>query len=548
VPEEDLIAQRRRKVEELAALGVPSYNVDFRPDATLEQARQRLAAFEETAGPDGRDASADDGAGPREGPRVAVAGRIVQLRGQGRMVFVHVEDEDARLQLWLRFDRLGEPAWELVRRLDLGDIVGARGPMARTRRGEPSVLVDELTLLVKALRPPPEKWHGVQDTETRHRKRYLDLMSHADRRRHFAARTAVLRSVRRTLDVRGYLEVETPILQLVAGGASARPFRTWWNALDTDVFLRIAIELHLKRLLVGGYRRVYEIGRVFRNEGLSPRHNPEFSMLEAYEAYADYATMRELVEAIIVDAASAVGPMQPEDSGTAPCDNPLARRLEGRSLDLTPPLRTARMADLIAERTGFDPVQAWDDGSLRQRAESIGVQLGPGMGDGAVFMEVYEQKVEHTLWEPTFVLDYPAEVTPLARRRRDDARFVERFELVIAGREIANAFSELNDPIDQRQRFEEQVRKRAAGDEEAPPLDEDFLEAIETGMPPAGGMGMGIDRLVMLLTDSPAIRDVILFPQMRPQVGETRGATGGQPRGLEFSADAVPVLPEEPQP
>ena len=507
MPEDDLIAQRRRKVEELAALGVPSYNVDFRPDLTLDEARRKLIAWEAEAGDPGDTA---DG-GPREGPRIAVAGRIVQLRPQGRMAFAHIEDEDTRLQLWLKSDRLGEAAWNIVERLDLGDIVGVRGPLVRTRRGEPSVLADEVVLLVKALRPPPEKFHGLQDTETRFRKRYLDLLSHAEQRQHFATRSRIVQSVRRTLDARGYLEVETPILQLLAGGASARPFRSHWNALDTDVFLRIAIELHLKRLLVGGYRRVYEIGRVFRNEGLSPRHNPEFTMLEAYEAYGDYNTMRELTEAIFVDAATAVGG-----------DNPLVRELEGKPLDLTPPFRTARMADLIAERVGFDPVKAWDDGTLRSKAEQIGVVLAPGIGDGAVFMEIYEQKVEHTLWDPTFVLDYPAEVSPLARRRKDDPRFVERFELVVAGRELANAFSELNDPIDQRQRFEDQARRRAAGDEEAPPLDEDFLEAIETGMPPAGGLGVGIDRLVMLLTDSPAIRDVLLFPQMRPQSSATK--------------------------
>jgi len=514
-------------VEELAALGVASYNVDFKPDGTLEEARQRLVGFEGEAGP-----APDGGEGPREGPVVAVAGRIVQLRVQGRMAFAHVEDEETRLQLWFKFDRLGETAWEVIKRLDLGDIVGVRGPLVRTRRGEPSVLVDALTVLVKALRPPPEKFHGIQDTETRYRKRYLDLLSHAEQRRHFAARSRVVRSVRETLDRRGYLEVETPILQLLAGGASARPFRTHWHALNADVYLRIAIELHLKRLLVGGYRRVYEIGRVFRNEGLSTRHNPEFTMLEAYEAYGDYHTMRELTEAIIVEAANAVGPLPPRDEeggGDAPCGNPLARELEGRPLDLTPPFRAARMADLIAELVGFDPVAAWDEGRLRQRAEAMGVQLAEGMGDGAVFMEIYEQKVEHTIWDPTFVLDYPAEVSPLARRRRDDQRFVERFELVVAGRELANAFSELNDPIDQRQRFEDQVRKRAAGDEEAPPLDEDFLEAIETGMPPAGGMGMGIDRLTMLLTDSPAIRDVILFPQMRPSVHNVR--TAEEPMG-----------------
>ncbi|HXA28114.1 MAG TPA: lysine--tRNA ligase [Candidatus Angelobacter sp.] len=507
MPDNDLFAQRRRKVDELAALGVPAYNVDFKPDSTPEEARRQLESWEAE-----HPASPDDDAAqsPREGPRVAVAGRVMQLRPQGRMAFAHIEDGDARLQVWLKSDRLGEKQWDLVKLLDLGDIVGVRGPMVRTRRGEPSVLADEVVLLVKALRPPPEKWHGLQDTETRFRKRYLDLLSNAEQRRHFVRRTRIVQSVRRTLDARGYLEVETPILQLLAGGASARPFRSHWNALDTDVYLRIAIELHLKRLLVGGYRRVYEIGRVFRNEGLSPRHNPEFTMLEAYEAYGDYDAMRELTEAIFVDAANAVGAQEPDG-------DPLLRTLEGRPLDLTAPFRTARMADLIGERTGFDPLQAWDDGSLRQRAEQIGVVLGAGMGDGAVFMEIYEQRVEHTLWDPTFVLDYPAEVSPLARRRHDDPRFVERFELVVAGRELANAFSELNDPIDQRRRFEDQVRKRAAGDEEAPPLDEDFLEAIETGMPPAGGLGVGIDRLVMLLTDSPAIREVLLFPQMRPQ-------------------------------
>jgi lysyl-tRNA synthetase class 2 len=540
VPEDDLIAQRRRKVDELAALGVPSYNVDFKPDATLDEARTRLVAFEDEQGPVPAGAPPDEG--PREGPTVRVAGRIVQLRLQGRVAFAHIEDEDTRLQLWLKSDRLGEQQWNLVKLLDLGDIVAARGPLTRTRRGEPSVLADEVTLLVKALRPPPEKFHGLQDTETRFRKRYLDLLSHAEQRRHFATRSRIVQSVRRTLDARGYLEVETPMLLGLAGGASARPFRTHWNALDTDVYLRIAIELHLKRLLVGGYRRVYEIGRVFRNEGLSPRHNPEFTMLEAYEAYADYDVMRELTEAIIVDAANAVGA-----DGSA-----LLRTLEGKPLDLTAPFRTARMADLIAGQVGFDAVKAWDDGTLRQRAEDIGVVLGPGMGDGAVFMEIYEQKVEHTLWDPTFVLDYPAEVSPLARRRKDDDRFVERFELVVAGRELANAFSELNDPIDQRRRFEDQVRKRAAGDEEAPPLDEDFLEAIETGMPPAGGLGIGIDRLVMLLTDSPAIREVLLFPQMRP----TAATTGEPPAeamarrepAIEFTTDAFPVLPEEQSP
>ncbi|HEX3607467.1 MAG TPA: lysine--tRNA ligase [Candidatus Dormibacteraeota bacterium] len=518
--EQDLIAERRRKVEELAELGIPAYGVDFRPDATLDEALARLTAFEAEAGP------APEGGDPREGPAVAVAGRVMQLRPSGGVVFAHIEDEERRLQIWCKRDRVGDAAWELLRRLDLGDIVGVRGRVTRTRRGEPSVLADEVVLLVKALRPPPEKFHGLQDQETRYRRRYLDLLSHAEQRRHFAQRSAIVRSVRATLDARGFLEVETPILQPIAGGASARPFSTHWNALHTDVYLRIAIELHLKRLLVGGYRRVYEIGRVFRNEGLSPRHNPEFTMLEAYEAYGDYATMRELAEAIVVDAANAAGPQpEPEEGGSFPCLDPLSRRLGGQPLDLTPPFRTARMVDLVAERCGFDPLAAWDAGTMVDEAARLGVQPPPGAGPGGVLLEIYEQHVESTLWDPTFVLDYPAEVSPLARRRTDDPRFTERFELIVAGRELANAFSELNDPIDQRRRFEDQARKRAAGDAEAQPLDEDFLEAIETGMPPAGGLGVGIDRLVMLLSDSPTIRDVLLFPTMRPQqqaTGETR--------------------------
>ena len=504
MPEDDLIAERRRKVEALAQRGVPAYNVDFRPSHTAAEALTALAS------------SPPSGDEPVEGPRVRVAGRIMQLRLLGAMAFAHVEDDDARLQLWLRQDAMGE-AYALVDSLDLGDIVGAEGVMTRTRRGEPSVLVESLTLLAKALRPPPEKYHGLQDQETRYRRRYLDLLSSTEQRRHFAARSRAIHAIRGTLDRRGFLEVETPVLQPIPGGASARPFVTHWNALDTDVYLRIALELHLKRLLVGGYRRVYEVGRVFRNEGLSPRHNPEFTMLEAYEAYGDYTTMRALTEDLVVAAATAVGPQHDDEAGTPPCDDPLARRLGGRELDLRPPFRAERMVDLVREACGFDPVAAWDDGSLEQRVRDAGVELAPGLGPGAILVEAYEQRVEASLWDPTFVLDHPAEVSPLARRRSDDPRFVERFELIIAGRELANAFSELNDPIDQRRRFEEQARRRAAGDDEAHPFDEDFVEALETGMPPAGGLGVGIDRLVMLLTDRAAIRDVLLFPTMRPK-------------------------------
>jgi lysyl-tRNA synthetase class 2 len=510
MPAEDLFAERRRKVDELAALGVPAYNVDFVPTVTLDGARRLLTDFEAST------PSPADGADAPEGPEVRVAGRVMQFRQQGKSCFAHIEAEDERLQVWMRLDRVGEKQFAVVRLIDLGDIIGVRGHVMRTRRGEATVVADEVTLLVKALQSPPEKYHGLQDQETRYRKRYLDLLGSVEQRRHFAARTAVVRSLRHTLDSRGFLETETPILQPIPGGGHARPFVTHWNALHTDVYLRIAIELHLKRLLVGGYRRVYEMGRVFRNEGLSPRHNPEFTMLEAYEAYSDYNGMRELTEALIVDAATALGPQQSaEEGGAFPCDDPLRRSFGGRELLMTPPFRAARMVDLVAQTCGFDPLEAWDE--LPERARALGVEIGPGAGPGGALSEIYEQRVEAELWDPTFVLDYPAEVSPLARKRRDDSRFVERFELVVAGREVANAFSELNDPIDQRARFEEQAQLRAAGDQEAFQLDEDFLEAIEVGMPPAGGLGIGVDRLVMLLTDAPTIRDVLLFPTMRPR-------------------------------
>ena len=510
MPADDLFAERRRKVDVLESIGVPSYNVDFAPTTTLDAARRLLSDFEQ-----GLPSSAADAEAP-EGPEVSIAGRVMQLRLQGRSCFLHVEAEDERLQVWLRLDRVGEEQFAVVRLLDLGDIIGVSGRVMRTRRGEPTVVADRLTLLVKALHSPPEKYHGLQDQETKYRKRYVDLLGSVEQRRHFAARTSVLRSLRRTLDGRGFLEVETPILQPIPGGGHARPFVTHWSALHTDVYLRIAIELHLKRLLVGGYRRVYEVGRVFRNEGLSPRHNPEFTMLEAYEAYSDYTGMRQLTEALIVDAATALGPQQADaEGGSFPCEDPLRRSVGGRELSWAPPFRTARLVDLVAERCGFDPVSEWEN--LRAHADRLGVTVQPAHGLGAVLLEIYEQRVEAELWDPTFVLDYPAEVSPLARRRRDDSRFVERFELIAAGRELANAFSELNDPLDQRSRFEDQARLRAQGDDEAFMVDEDFLEAIEMGMPPAGGLGIGVDRLVMLLTDSATIRDVLLFPTMRPR-------------------------------
>jgi lysyl-tRNA synthetase class 2 len=496
MPENDFFAERRAKLERLAALGEIPYNVDFSPDHTMAATREALLQYE--AEQTGEAEHDYEGA-----PGVLIAGRVMQIRLQGKSCFAHIEDQGERLQVWMRLDTLGEKQFGVVELIDLGDIVGVEGTVMRTRRGEPTVLASKIHLLVKALRPLPEKWHGLQDQETRYRKRYLDLLSNSETRQHFRKRSEIIRSIRHTLDARDFLEVETPILLPVAGGASARPFITHWNALDIDVYLRIATELHLKRLLVGGLSRVYEIGRTFRNEGLSPRHNPEFTMLEVYQAYANYNNMRDLTEAIVVNAAEAAG------------DETLTVQLGDKTLNLQPPFQTATMTDLVAEACGFDPRAEWD--KLAEIASKMGIELTPGGGPGAALMEIYEEKVEHTLWNPTFVLDHPAEVSPLARRRKDDPRFVERFELIIAGREMANAFSELNDPIDQRARFEEQARKRGAGDAEAHPVDEDFLEAIETGMPPAGGLGIGVDRLCMILLNAPAIRDVLLFPTMRPQ-------------------------------
>ena len=498
MPDDELFQQRRQKVDELAALGVAAYNVDFRPTHTAEQALKELDKWEASHPP----VEHDEEAGLTLGPLVSIGGRIMQYRLQGKSCFVHIEDGMHRIQAWFKLDVVGEQQFQVVQLLEMGDIVGIEGNLMRTRRGEPTVVAQKLTVLVKALHPLPEKFHGLQDTETKYRKRYLDLVSSEEQRAHFAHRSEMVSMIRKILGERGFLEVETPILQTIAGGAEARPFETYWNALDTNVFLRISLELYLKRLLVGGFPKVYEIGRVFRNEGLSPRHNPEFTMMEAYAAYWNYDDMRQLTQDIVVACAG----------------SDLQKEYEGKPLDLTPPFRTAKMVDLVKEICGFDPIAAWDGGTLEQEAKSRKVELKPGMGQGAILAEIYETCVEPTLWNPTFVLDYPLEISPLARKTTYDPRFTERFELLMCGRELANAFSELNDPIDQRARFEDQMKLREKGDLEAHQLDEDFLEAIETGMPPAGGLGIGIDRLVMLLTGSPTIRDVLLFPTMRPRV------------------------------
>ena len=410
---------------------------------------------------------------------VRVAGRVMLLRRQGKLTFATLRDGTGTVQLFVAQNVTGDDAHAAFDDLDLGDWIGAEGVVMKTKRGELSVKVQSFELLAKALRPLPGKWHGLSDIDTRFRMRYVDLIANDDARRVFAARFAVIATIREFLTERGFLEVETPVLHTQPGGATARPFETYHNALDMPLSLRVALELHLKRLLVAGYERVFEIGRVFRNEGLGTRYNPEFTMLECYEAYADYDDVMKLVEDLIVASAESAG-------------RPLATTYQGEEVDLTPPYRRARMADLVQEFTG---------------REAVGNELN----------NLFEEHVEAKLRQPTFVIDYPIEISPLARPRDDDPRFVERFELIILGREYANAFTELTDPVDQRSRFEGQAAKRAAGDVEAHPMDEDFLRAVEYGLPPCGGLGVGIDRLVMLLTDQPSIRDVILFPVMKPE-------------------------------
>jgi lysyl-tRNA synthetase class 2 len=461
--EEDLpsvIKDRRDKLERLRASGVDPYSRGFRPTHSSEAAKELLGTEERT-------------------PPVAVAGRLMVKRLQGGLAFADLRDGKGRIQLMATKEILGEEEFAKFADLDAGDIIGATGPIFRTRRGEVTLEVHSFQLLTKSLRPLPEKWHGLKDVEIRYRQRYVDLIANPQVREVFRARTKIITALRGLLDERGFIEVETPILQEVPGGGHARPFLTHHNSLDRDLYLRIALELHLKRLLVGGFERVYEIGRVFRNEGLSPRHNPEFTLLESYQAYADYQDVMQLVEDLIVVSAMAAG-------------RELETTYQGEEVNLKPPFRRERMADLVLEHTG---------------RHAVGEELN----------DLFEEHVQPRLRQPTFVTDYPVEVSPLARPRDDDPRFVERFELIILGREYANAFTELTDPIDQRARFEAQAAMRAAGKAEAHPMDEDFLRAVEYGLPPCGGLGVGIDRLVMLLTDQPSVRDVILFPVMKAE-------------------------------
>ncbi len=490
--EEELIQLRREKLARLRARGIDPY-----PARTprTHSAADALAAF-------GRWEAAD-GAVRGDAPTACVAGRITALRDMGKASFLDVRDGTERIQCYLKKDVIGEEAYTGIADLDLGDFLAVSGPLFRTRTQEITVEARSYTVLAKALRPPPEKWHGIEDVEIRYRQRYLDLMSNADVREIFRKRSAIVAAIRRYLDARGFMEVETPVLQAEAGGAAATPFVTHHRALDQDFFLRISLELHLKRLVIGGFDRVYEMGRIFRNEGVSWKYNPEFTMLETYEAYADYndvaRRIEDMVSGVARDAAGGTSVVFGE-----------------HVLDLAPPWRRVTMRDALVEHAGIDFEEFRTRDKLLEELQrrKLG-DIDPGWSWSKLLDEAVSHYVEPKLIQPTFLLDYPKEISPLAKSKPGAPGIVERFEVFCAGFELGNAYSELNDPTDQRERFETQARLAAAGLEEVETLDEDFLTALEYGMPPTGGFGLGIDRLVMILTGQTSIREVILFPQLR---------------------------------
>ena len=437
-----------------------------------------------------------------EGKKVRVAGRLMAIRGHGKAGFANLRDITGQIQLYLRHDVLGDEAYDVVHQFDLGDIIGVEGEVFRTRTGEISIKASAVEFLTKALRPLPEKWHGLKDVEIRYRQRYLDLIVNPDVKRAFLVRSRMIQALRRTLDSRGFLEVETPMMHPIPGGAAARPFITHHNALDMKLYMRIAPELYLKRLIVGGFEKIYELNRVFRNEGIDIKHNPEFTLLELYQAFGDYNTVMTLTEEVIAAVAEEV-------LGTAKII------YQGKEIDLTPPWPRISMVEAVKQYSGVDFSVIRTVAEARKAADSIGVHYEPAHGVGGILNDIFEEKVEEHLVQPTFIVRYPTEISPLAKRCQDDPEYTDRFEAFIFSREIANGFSELNDPMDQKQRFLEQVAQRESGDSEAHMMDEDFVTALEYGMPPTGGLGIGIDRLAMFLTDSYSIRDVILFPHMR---------------------------------
>lgn len=446
---------------------------------------------------------------------VKIAGRVVAKRGQGKIMFIVVRDATAEIQLFCRINDMDEAAWNTLKALDLGDILGVTGVVVRTQRGQLSVAPKSATLLAKAVRPLPEKFHGLSDKETRYRQRYVDLIANDDVRETFRKRSQILSTFRRFMESDGYMEVETPILQTIQGGATAKPFITHFNALDQECYLRIATELHLKRCIVGGFERVFEIGRIFRNEGMDLTHNPEFTTMEAYRAFSDLEGMKALAQGVIKAANKAIG-------------NPEVIEYQDQTIDLSGEWASRPMTDIVSDVLGKQVTIDTPVEELAAAAREKGLEIKPEWTAGKIIAEIYDELGEDTIVNPTFVCDYPIEVSPLAKRFEDDPRLTHRFELVIAGHEYANAFSELNDPVDQAERFAAQMAEKAGGDDEAMEYDEDYVRALEYGMPPAGGIGIGIDRVVMLLTNQASIRDVLLFPHMKPEKGFQSGAAAAK--------------------
>ena len=486
---DDVLAVRRAKLDRLRERGIEPFALRYERDATAAELHEQHEELEP---------------GKETGTSVRVAGRVVGLRRIGQLTFAVLRDGSGDIQLMLSEEALGPDTYAVLDELDMGDWVGAQGEVVKTRRGELSVRPSELSILAKALRPLPEKWHGLKDVELRMRQRYLDFATNEEARALVQKKARMLGALRRHLEQRGFLEVETPILQTIPGGGLATPFQTYHEALGIPMYMRIAPELFLKRLLVGGFERVYEIGRNFRNEGISPKYNPEFTMLEAYQAFGTYEDMAELTEGLVKTAAEAV-------------NGSLAFTHGGREVDLSKPWRHATLIELASEAVERDVSLDTPVEDLQKIADDRGVAYDPSWGPGKMILELFEKLVEETLVEPTFVKDFPREVSPLARTHRDDPRLTEHFDLTIGGVEIAPAYSELNDPDEQRRRFEMQADQKASGEAETHPFDEDFLVALEHGMPPAGGMGLGVDRLLAVLTDAPALREVIAFPAMRPE-------------------------------
>lgn len=487
----ELLQIRRNKLDELRGMGIDPFGKKYDRTHNAGELVSKYDSFthdelEEMAVP------------------VKVAGRIMAKRGMGKAIFAQIQDLSGKIQIYVRQDSVPEVKFSAFRLLDLGDIIGVTGLMFKTKTGETTIKVDDVEILSKSLYPLPDKFHGLKDVELRYRQRYVDLMINPDVQQTFIMRSKIIQSMRRYLDSLGYLEVETPTLHSIAGGAAAKPFTTHHNALDMDLYMRIAIELHLKRLIVGGLEKVYEIGRVYRNEGISTRHNPEFTMIELYEAYADYKDIMNLTETMVAHIAKEV-------LGTTVID------YQGVEVDLTPSWRRVSMVDAVKEVTGVDFSVHMTDEEARNLAKEHKVPVEAHNKFGHILNAFFEQFVEETLIQPTFITGHPVEISPLAKRNEEDPRFTDRFELFVVAREHANAFTELNDPIDQRQRFESQLVEREQGNDEAHEMDDDFIRALEYGMPPTGGLGIGIDRLVMLLTNSASIRDVLLFPHMRTQ-------------------------------